>query len=96
MATVSPGSMVKLDVTQHPVPLARIGGLAAVSAIVLLLRLRHAAVGKPYVVELDAPRPARLLGCCGETTCGCVSSSLKTRSLAAMADCRMLYFSLRS
>ncbi len=25
-----------------------------------------------------------------------VSSSLKTRSLAAMADCRMLYFSLRS
>src|SRR5271165_2035290 len=32
----------------------------------------------------------------GETTCTGVSNSLKMRSLAAMADCRMLYFSLKS
>ena len=42
------------------------------------------------------PGPWGLLVTAGETTCTGVSSSLKMRSLAAMADCRMLYFSLKS
>jgi len=35
-------------------------------------------------------------GCAGEVISIGVSSSLNTRSPAAIADCRMLYFSLRS
>ena len=42
------------------------------------------------------PEPSPAMGCAGETMVGSVSSSLKTRSLAAMAACRMLYLSLRS
>ena len=42
------------------------------------------------------PEPSPGMGWAGETIIGRVSSSLKTRSLAAMAACRMLYFSLRS
>src|SRR5215469_3991059 len=42
------------------------------------------------------PAPTGFFGTAGETTATGVSSSLKIRSLAAMADCRMLYFSLKS
>ena len=42
------------------------------------------------------PEPSPAFAFAGETISGAVSSSLKTRSLAAMAACRMLYFSLRS
>ena len=42
------------------------------------------------------PRPTALRGCGGEVISTGVSSSLKTRSLDAMADWRMLYLSLRS
>ena len=42
------------------------------------------------------PAPCGTLGVAGETISAGVSSSLKMRSLDAIADCRMLYFSLRS
>src|SRR5579863_5127186 len=42
------------------------------------------------------PGPSGRLVTEGETTCTGVSINLKMRSLAAMADCRMLYFSLKS
>src|SRR5579862_2138262 len=42
------------------------------------------------------PAPAGFIGAAGETTAIEISSSLKIRSLAAIADCRMLYFSLKS
>ncbi len=42
------------------------------------------------------PGPAGTFGDAGETISAGVSSSLKMRSLDAIADCRMLYFSLRS
>ena len=42
------------------------------------------------------PGPSGTCGIAGDTISALVSSSLKTRSLDAMADCRMLYFSLRS
>ena len=42
------------------------------------------------------PGPSGVLRELGETISAGVSSSLKMRSLDAMADCRMLYFSLRS
>src|SRR5664280_799923 len=42
------------------------------------------------------PAPAGSFGDAGETISGGVSRSLKKRSLDAIADCRMLYFSLRS
>ena len=55
-------------------------------------------IGKPYVIELDRRRARRETqrGAAGDVMCVGVSSSLKTRSLAAIADCRMLYFSLKS
>src|SRR5215831_15989075 len=42
------------------------------------------------------PAPCGLFGAEGETTAIGVSSSLNMRSLAAIADCSMLYFSLKS
>ncbi len=42
------------------------------------------------------PESSVCFGCAGDTISGGVSISLKTRSLAAIAACRMLYFSLKS
>ncbi len=42
------------------------------------------------------PEPSQARGAGGLCSSAGVSSSLKTRSLAAIAACRMLYFSLRS
>src|ERR1035438_1055653 len=42
------------------------------------------------------PGPSGRLVTAAEPACTAVSSSLEIRSLAAMADCRMLYFSLKS
>src|SRR5215469_16808509 len=42
------------------------------------------------------PAPAGFFGAAGETTATGVSNNLNMRSLAAIADCRMLYFSLKS
>ena len=42
------------------------------------------------------PGPCGFFVTAGETTSTGVSSNLKMRSLAAIADCRMLYFSLKS
>ena len=42
------------------------------------------------------PGPVGVLVTAGEVISAGVSSNLKTRSLAAIADCRMLYFSLKS
>ena len=55
-------------------------------------------ISEPDVVKFDARAvlAGREAVDGGETTAGWVSSSLKTRSEAAIADCRMLYFSLRS
>jgi len=48
------------------------------------------------MLKLNPPRTQRLLRKRAEVTSIFVSSSLNTRSLAAIADCRMLYFSLKS
>ena len=67
------------------------GRLARVSAL-----HRHVAVSEPNMIKLNPPRPVGVLVTAGEVISAGVSSNLKTRSLAAMADCRMLYFSLKS
>ena len=48
------------------------------------------------MVELDSAGAFGFFVTAGETMSTGVSSSLKMRSLAAMADWRMLYFSLKS
>ena len=55
-------------------------------------------IGEPDVIEFDGDAGLRGTRAArpGDVICVGVSSSLKTRSLAAIADCRMLYFSLRS
>ena len=57
---------------------------------------RHVSVRKPHVVELNPSRALGVLVTAGEVISTGVSISLKTRSADAIADCRMLYFSLRS
>ena len=42
------------------------------------------------------PEPSPAIGLAGRNDVGCGIDQLKTRSLAAIADCRILYFSLRS
>ena len=60
------------------------------------LRCRLVPIRKPHMIKFDPPRPRHRFGIAGEATSIFVSSSLNTRSPAAMADCKMLYFSLRS
>jgi hypothetical protein len=61
-----------------------------------LLLVGQLLIGEPHVAELDAVASVAGTGCAGFTISGAVSSSLKMRSQAAMAACRMLYLSLRS
>ena len=61
-----------------------------------LLLLGQFLIGEPDVAELDAVAAVAGTGWAGLTISGSVSSSLKMRSQAAMAACRMLYLSLRS
>ena len=103
-ATVSPGSMVNdtsrstqsySSVARSPLPRCDLQLLALAGG--LFGGLRQGAIGEPHVVELDAARAiGHLAAAAGETISAGVSSSLKMRSLEAMADCRMLYFSLKS
>ncbi len=104
MATVSPGSMVNetsRSTQSYSLLRLRRSSPTAASASRPCWRLRRQpAPGcdrrTTHGRTRCAPGPCGTFGIAGETISAGVSSSLKMRSLDAIADCRMLYFSLRS
>ena len=115
MATVSPGSMVK--VTSRRIQSGSVDNRRALLGLDGSETRPHMAIagwlcGRGRLARVfaggrrgkqttrgrtrSAPAQSVSLVTAGEVISTGVSSSLKTRSLAAIADCRMLYFSLKS
>ncbi len=82
MASVCPGSDVERNVAQNPV---------------VILGIRAASVSEPHVAEFDvAARIGKLQRSLGRRRRQRLVQQLKNAFAGAMADCRMLNFSLRS
>src|SRR5258707_6652100 len=97
MATVSPGSIT--NETSRKPQSCEASPLEDASPLVEVFPLPDSGASADSVLlyanqtwsNSILPGPVAFAGCGGLTTSGGVSSSLNTRSLDAMAACRMLY-----